>query len=50
MEQSEIGAAFGEAGAAEGWAPGTVMEPLTAACAETSSWFIDRTCGAHRGT
>jgi DNA-binding MarR family transcriptional regulator len=37
MEHSEIAAAFGEAGAAEDWAPGTVAEPLTPACAELSA-------------
>ena len=37
MEQSEIADACGEAGAAEGWASGTLMEPPVAACAETSN-------------
>jgi DNA-binding MarR family transcriptional regulator len=48
MEHSEIGAAFEQAGAAEGWAPGTVMEPLTAACAETSSDSFTEPAGLTR--
>ncbi len=37
MEQSEIAAACGEAGAADGWASGSAMEPLVAACADAAN-------------